>query len=986
MKSISTKITTAGNGLLIAHDKTIDSLVELLKTDIQKGLSKNVIAKRQIQYGLNEIPVVKGSFWQVYLAPLFDTLITVYLIMTGILLVLAAILALSGDFSNVTQAAQWLVIVIINFAIAIVQQGRAQKKMDALQKLSVGKARVIREGIVEEIDVIELTPGDLIELSQGDAIPADSRLIESTNLLVNEASLTGESMPFSKAEDGSAPIDIDTPIGQRSNMLFKGTFIQTGKCKAIVSNIGPQTELGQISSELAELNTADIPLRKKINLLGIYLTLIMLIFLSLTVIFTIYELSESNQLGNLNLFSQKIINNIVTSMSIMPINIPLLTTIVLLTGVLAMANQRVIIRNLSAIESLGRISILSSDKTGTITRSQMTIKRVWDNKYLYGVTGHGYGPSGQIFPIETKASTNLNEEFVPDELHLATSGSPLELILISGMLNNNAEILVEDVVEATGQTSWKATGSATDAALLALFNKSGLNKVEIRQNYNQVREYTFDSGVKRMSAIYQDDKPGYIVFTKGATEVLVDRCSRIGYPDHEEKFSTERRKEVKNLVDEFATLGFRVITLCYKRIQELPEKKQEAREEVEQDLVYLGFVCVFDPPREGVKEAVSEAISAGITPIMITGDSPVTAATIAREVGMLQEGMEVHEGLEIESLSENSFFNTAVFARVSPQHKQIIIERYQSRGNVVAMTGDGVNDALALSMADAGICMGITGTDVAKQASDIVIADDSYVSIISGARQGRGLYQKIRLMIMFYIGVNIGEALIFFGTSFIPNFELLDTWQRIYIFGIVHAIPPLAIIFDQISRDIMDRDPIDTAGIFNKQLLFGMLSFSLVLTIMGYLVYFGTYNGTFIPVNEFNGAGFKPEYYMEGVNSFLKAKNIAHAKARTMLITLLYIAEPLFVLSIRRMDKSIFKSIREDRYWFVYLAVFSMPLLHVTLMYLPFIQDIFANLGITADIIYLDISDWIICLIAGILPVLSLELYKLYKRNKGVYF
>jgi Ca2+-transporting ATPase len=433
-----------------------------------------------------------------------------------------------------------------------------------------------------------------------------------------------------------------------------------------------------------------------------------------------------------------------------------------------------------------------------------------------------------------------------------------------------------------------------------------------------------------------------------------------------------------------------------KELEQIPKKAKNERETVENDLTFLGIVAVLDPPREGVREAVLEVINAGITPIMITGDSPKTAGTIAREVGMLSGNQEVHEGHDIEYLTDESFFNTTVFARVSPQHKQIIVEKYQAKGKVVAMTGDGVNDALALSMSDAGICMGMTGTDVAKQASDIVITDDSYLTIVTGVRQGRTLFQKIRLMIMFYIGVNLAEGLVYFGSSFIGNFFidgffLLDTWQRIYIFSIVHSIPPMALIFDISPRDIMKRSPIDTAGIFNKQLLFAMLSFSLVLTTVLYIAYFGSYTGI-IPFNDVNGSYASIHSFIQfqdplNNSTALWPTSPEQLKARTMMLSVIYIAEPIFVLSIRRIDKSLIQSLKEDGFWFAYLMVFSMPVFHVLNMYFPFIQDTLNSLaGFRFDVIPLDIIDWIIVLILGSLPIISLEYYKKRNRDKGQFF
>ena len=972
---------------IYGYDIPLDQVFSELQSS-DNGLSQEDVTKKLQSIGKNEIPKIKGSIWQVYFAPLFDTLITVYLIMTAVLLFLSMYLIIvAKDFSNVTQAAQWLVVVAINFIIAIVQQNKAQKKMDALQKLSTASVKVVREGKELEIDVTEIVPGDIIELNTGASIPADCRIIKSVNLLVNEASLTGESVPATKTEDGSEILKLDTPIGERHNMIFRGCFIQTGNVRAVVVNTGLRTEIGKISDDLAKLNTGEIPLRTKVNQLGKYLSIAMISFLTILTAYTLWQILPDPNWNALELV-QRFINNIVTAMSIMPINIPLLTTIVLLTGVLAMAQHKVVIRNLSGVESLGRISVLASDKTGTITKSQMTVKRIWDGEHLYAVTGLGYGPSGVIFPI--KNEDDIHEENALSEMFIQKDSS-LELLLTSGFLNNNASILIEEVPNSTERMSWKAAGSPTDAAILALFSKSGLNRDEISQNYVVLREYPFDSAVKRMSKIVKSSDDKHYLFCKGATEVLLDRLTNIGTLTSQKSLDETRKREIKEMVDYYAGQGYRVIMLTFKQLSGLPEKSTNEREQMEKDLTFIGIVCVLDPPREGVKEAVGEAISAGITPIMITGDSPVTAGTIARNVGLLQTHQEVHEGNEIKYLTDDNFFNTSVFARVSPQHKQIIVERYQKVNKVVAMTGDGVNDALALSMSDAGISMGITGTDVAKQASDIVITDDSYVSIVKGVRQGRGLFQKIRIMIMFYIGVNLAEALVYIGTSFIPNFYLLDTWQRIYIFSIVHSIPPLAIIFDQFPRDIMNRTPIDTAGIFNKQLFYAMLCFSLVLSVMLYVVYFGTLNST-IPFDAgINNISQLPNVKFSIPNdsstNFLWPTDPFQMKARTMMVTVIYIAEPLFVLSIRRIDKNIIKSIKEDGHWFVYLMVFSMPVFHLIMMYIPSIQNALTGLaGIRFDVMPLSLTDWLIAIVAGLLPIISLEVAKAYARSKKVFF
>ncbi len=598
----------------------------------------------------------------------------------------------------------------------------------------------------------------------------------------------------------------------------------------------------------------------------------------------------------------------------------------------------------------------------------------------------------RFFLIEDESSTDVDESTVPKDIQCVTAGSPLELLVISGKNNNDAELSSEEI-ETTGQTIWKSTGNPTDAALLALFHKSGLDEKDISQKYQLQREYPFDSSLKRMSKTFveTDQNPGYIVFTKGATEMIIPRCPKIVENGEIKEWVPERKESLLKFINSFAELGYRILSFAYKRIKELPPKNKEERGLIESDLVYLGFVCLLDPPREDVKEAVGECHSAGITPIMITGDSKVTGGTIATQIGLLGTNQYVQEGRVAGILKDEEFEKSVVFGRVSPQDKQTIVERYQEQDRVVAMTGDGVNDALALSMADAGVAMGIAGTDVAKQVSDIIIADDSFSSVVTGIREGRGLYHKIRIMIFFYICVNVAEALVYFGGSLLPvdNFYLLNNWQRMYIFSIAHALPPMAIIFDRFSAGITERKPIDSEGIFSKRLVYALIITAVSLSVVLYIVYFLSYEGI-IAVTGFNRQGYVPEEMyslIEEPIDIFAALDWSHAKARTMMHTVIYLTESILVLSIRRIDKSLIQSFKEDRFWLAYLCVFSLPILHLCIMYVPGIQEIIVDLaGINFEIIQLDLIDWGICIVAASFPIVMLETYKWYCRKKGQFF
>ncbi|MBY9000827.1 MAG: cation-transporting P-type ATPase [Candidatus Heimdallarchaeota archaeon] len=951
---------------LCPHHQPIDKISEELNTDIRFGLHDEEADKRLEQYGPNVIPKIKGSVWQIYLAPLFNWLINIYLIVSSLLIFMA--IWVDGVIG---QIGFWLIIIVFNIGFTIFQQVRAQFKLDALHKLSAPCSTVIRDGVPSQIGAVDLVPGDLIELDQGDRVPADSRIIYASNCLVNESALTGESVAVEKIHNPKDILKEDTPISLRSNMLYTGTFIEVGRANAIVVNTGIYSELGRLSTELQEIGTSDIPIRAKVNRLAKWLGLTVLAYLVISIGYkTIYYYTVS---GDQPLPNQ-IVDSITTSMAIMPISIPLLTTLILLTGVLSMAKDRVIIRNLSAVETLGRSSVLCSDKTGTITTNMMTIQRLWDTKQFYGVSGIGYSNKGAIVPLGDEPDNFSEDMYIPDSIKPFAEDSDLEFLLVGGMLNNNAHLIVEEVFEPHHQVSWKTTGDPTDGAFLALFNKSGLDDKVFKDQYGYIMEYNFDSTLKRMSKTYQD-KEGYTLFCKGATETILPLCTNIGSPSASRELTEGDIKTIKDHVSDFASKGYRVISLAI-RPMEKDTLLSHNREESEQGLVYNGFVCMLDPARYGVGGAVKECHKAGVTTIMITGDSPLTARAIAKEVGIVQKDGLAVEGNDITKLSEEEFFNTRIFARVSPQHKQIIVSKYQETGKIVAMTGDGVNDALALTMSDVGICMGITGTETAKQASDVIIADDSFTSTVLGIREGRGLFDRIRIMIFFYIALNIAEAILYFTSSFIPGFTLVTSFQRVYIFSTAHLIPPFAFIFDSISQEIMEYPPKDDEDIFNRRYVGALVVLSLTLAFASVLVYSLAYFGI-IPPSPFNVKNILD----------LSVSQQQHAKAQTMLISIIVISESLVVLLLRRLNKPVHKSLKEDWKWIVMLLVIAVPILHVIVMYSPWIQDIILIFFKDPYVFLpLGVIDWLVVFGAIAIPLTALELYKWYIRKKKLFF
>ncbi len=961
------------------YNLSISEIEQKLETQRSNGLTNKHVDERTKRLGPNEVVTKSQSKLKIYLAPLFDTLITIYLIMTAVLIVLSIWVP-----KIINQVAFWFFIISFNMAIAIFQQFRAQKKLDALKKLAPLKTQVIRDGKPMEVLATKLVVGDLIELGLGDRIPADLRIISSSDLTINEASLTGESKAVTKAKDGEAGLPLDTPLAERKNMLYLGTFVQTGSTKAIVTQIGNNTELGQIASQISEMQTMDIPLRRRINLLGKRLGSIMLFFLIVSMIYKIYERSKHNY--SIEIFARDLSSSITTAMSVIPINIPLLTTIILITGVLNMAKKKVIVKELSVVETLGRTSVLCSDKTGTMTTSKMTVTRVWDTENYYGVSFNSEG-NANVYPIDEHNRYDINgtNGLVIDELDIVARNSSLELILSSITLNNDATIVIEDNYGQAGLTSWEVFGNATDGALLVLGYRSKLDINYITNRYELLKSYPFNSSIKRMSKLFRDHEEGdLMLFSKGAAEVMIPKCSYYGNEGTKNVKPLEEstKESILNDIRQFANLGYRVVTIAYRAFYEEPQAKspEEEREWMENELVLIGFVCLLDPPRPNVKIAVKKLDSAGIFPIMITGDSPDTARTIATQVGVLDPDEIVIQGKDISKLSDEDFFKVSVFARVSPQDKLVIVDKYQQRGDIVAMTGDGVNDSLAITRADAGIAMGITGTEVAKEAADIILADDSYVSLVDGVEQGRALFEKIRMIIFFFIAINIAEGLVYIISSFIPDLFLLNNIQRAYIFSIVHGIPPMILIVDTIADDTMKLKPRQHDNILSRNLTVTMtiyaLSFSLILGLSYYLTYTGV-----LPVNAENLSGFLPTLY-SGHNNPLLPVSYEQAKARTILITIIYLSESFMIFSIRRINQDIITSMKQSGLLIWFLVLFA-PAMHVILMYSVFFQNTLGILGLNIALIALSLVDWIFVILAAVSPILILELMKLIYRKFG---
>ncbi|MFX0134486.1 MAG: cation-translocating P-type ATPase [Candidatus Hodarchaeota archaeon] len=935
-----------------------------LKTNPNKGLTEKEAQKRLEKYGFNEIPKVSKGFIKIYLAPLFNWLIVIYLV-SSVLLFLAVI---SGIGGNLTFIGLTLFIVLLNCMVAIIQQYRATKKLKALRELTAPTSTIIRDGQKKEIQTREIVVGDLLVLNQGDKIPADSRIIESYNLVVNEASLTGESEPVRKEEKGKAIGKKDPAIGERSNMVFYGTYITTGNGKSIVVKVGGDTEIGKISHGLEEAGTSEIPIRQKMNNFGKWLGLIILILWVITLLL-IWIASGFQRL--------EFVESLNSALDLMPINIPLLVTIVLITGVLSMAHVGVIIRNLASVDSLGRVSVVCSDKTGTLTKNQMSIGHVWTNGSIFRVTGSGYSPEGEIILMDDPKNPIYVKHI--DEYPY------LKLLLTSGFLNNNSA-LIRNEINVSGRSipKWDVIGSPTEGALMVLFQK-GMGDY-LLDDFKSITEYPFDSSLKRMTKLYKRDH-AYYSFTKGASEILIPLCTKILYNDTEIAFTEEVKDKVLEIVNLYANQGYRILSLCYKMMDMIPPEGDEGRELSESDLIYIGFVTILDPPREGVRESVKQCYEAGVDVVMITGDSPTTAKAIATQIAIVtDENDVVVEGKRVKDIEKyEEFEKIKVFARVSPEHKEDIVKKYQEQKKVVAMTGDGVNDALALNLADVGIAMGITGTDVAKEASDMVISDDSFNSIVTGINHGRGIFARIRAVVFFYIAINVFEGIVQFILAIVLNLPyFLDEafyYQWIFLSITLHVFPGLVLTFDTTSKDVMKEKPRDSEEILTKNTVGLLFIYGILLAVSMLLVYYITFSGVYgVSFENWNFGALNDLYlYSDGVN-------LVEGKTLTMLMTTLFFCESFLVFQIRRPNKSLIKSFIEDSKRRNYLIIGLLFAVFLMLMYIPGVQVFLADSGINFMFMYLTGLDWLVCFLISLICIISFEIVKYIARMKNISF
>jgi len=735
-----------GGMFLIPHSCNLDDLKKHLDTDYDKGLDSGRARRLLLEYGENRLKAGrKKTSLQKFLDQFKDVMILILLAAAVVSFVIAVI---EGNRSELFEPFLILLIVVLNAIMGVLQENKAEKALEALKSLSAPHAKVIRDGREQVIDAAGLVPGDIILLEAGDFIPADARLIKSVNLKSEESALTGESMPTDK-DAGKTPEE-NAPLGDRHNMVYSGCSITYGRGIAVVTATGMKTEMGRIANLLENAEEAKTPLQERLAQLGKYLGIAAL--LACAVIFAI---------GIVSGMRVKDIFMIAVSLAVsaIPEGLPAIVTIVLAIGVQQMAKKNAIVRRLPAVETLGSASVICSDKTGTLTQNRMTLVKAY------------YDGMEAAEDVGTENSENIRK------------------LLLYGTLCSDG------VIEVEGD-GVKHIGDPTETAIVLAAYRNGMEKKELERKYPRLAEIPFDSERKAMSTVH--DMDGKItVIVKGAFDVMAPKC--IGG-------NLERARELN---DRLSKDALRVIAIASKEIDKVPESPKP--DELETGLNFMGLVGIIDPPRPEAYEAVQICRKAGIKPVMITGDHVITASAIARELGILQEGDMAISGTELASMNDEELADRvdsiSVYARVSPEDKIRIVQAWQKKGEIVSMTGDGVNDAPALKAADIGCAMGITGTDVAKGAADMTLTDDNFATIVEAVKQGRGIYDNIKRGVAFLLGTNIGEILTVFFAMVMWQKTPLISIQLLWINLVTDSLPAISLGMEEIKNDVMNRKP-----------------------------------------------------------------------------------------------------------------------------------------------------------------------------------
>jgi len=928
-----------------SHGKPIEELVSGFQTHLERGLTRQEAQERLGKFGPNELTERPRPGFFALLWDQFNN----YLV---IILIIAALVSLAlGEY---VDSIAIMFIVVLNAVVGVIQESKAEQALAALKKMSAPNAQVIRDGHQITIQGREIVGGDIVLLEAGNYVPADLRLVESVNLKIEEASLTGESVPVEKK--AAVVLDKDIPLGDRKNTAFMGTLITYGRGKGLVTGTGMNTQIGLIAEMIQSFEAEDTPLQKKLEHLGKVLGTACLAICALVFVYGLFRdthLADALNSGFLNYLEAEkkdIINLFMTAVSLaiaaVPEGLPAIVTICLALGMQRMIKHHALIRKLPAVETLGCATVVCSDKTGTLTQNQMTVVQGWAGGKRFRITGEGYSPNGEFF-----AGT---EPFDPRTDPDAT------LLFHGALVCNDAKL--EERSDEEGKRSWQIIGDPTEGAMVVAAAKSGYRRGELEKALPRIQEIPFDSDRKRMATIHSHDGgeaqasvsgfsyPPVFAFVKGAPDVILDLCGDRLESGQAVGLTEDTRKAILEQNRDMAGNALRVLAVAYRPLQEVPAVVSP--ETVEKDLIFIGLLGMIDPPRPEVVEAIKVANGAGLKSVMVTGDYKDTAEAIARDIGLLTPGGLVLTGPEIEKLSDEELAAKTdkldVCCRVSPQHKTRIVDAFKARGHVVAMTGDGVNDAPALKRANIGVAMGITGTDVAKQTADMVLTDDNFASIVAAIEQGRIIYSNIRKFVYFLLACNVGEILIIFTAMLVGMPIPLRPVQLLWLNLVSDGAPALALGLEKGDPDIMKHPPRSPKEpIINRDMAIGIGVIGVVDAIAILTVFY-------LALQRYPG-------HLEA--------------AQTMAFVALCTSEMIRAFTARSEYHSVFSIGVFSNRWMIWAVGVSF-LLVLMVVYVPFLRPFFDTVPLTA-------GDWLFMLPFFFASPVAMELLKIYFRKRA---
>ena len=968
-----------------------------LGVDPNTGLSQAEAERRLAQYGPNELasapPVPK---WKKFLAQFKDPLVYLLLAATGISLIAwfiekanAAPGAEGGEILPF-DAIVIVLILIVNAVLGYIQESKAEEAVEALSQMTAPQTNVLRDGKIARINTVDVVPGDMVVLGEGDSIPADGRLLAAASLRVAEASLTGESVPVGKNVDTLAEAKA---LGDRANMVFNGTSVTQGTGRAIVTSTGMRTQVGKIADLLQATDDDDSPLQKEMN----YVSKILGIAVCIIAAVVLVALALTEGFNDIHDVIDSLLLSVSLAVAAVPEGLAAILTVVLALGVRRMAEHHAIVKKLHSVETLGSASVICSDKTGTLTRNEMTVERVVTPSGEVQLTGTGYAPEGRMVAISDAGLTSTPSP--------AQEAAQLEAVatLAVGALANDGELRENTGAgdgSAASDITWEAVGDPTEVSLIVAARKVKADRKYA--NYTRVGEIPFTSDRKRMTVVAQDntDAGRLTVFAKGAPDVLLGYCSRIAVNGAVRPMTQGDRQQILAAVERLSAEAYRTLGQAYRplgtaSLAAVPGVRINAAGHVadiadqsdvlESDLIWVGMVGIIDPPRTEVRDSVAEAHRAGIRTVMITGDHPLTAARIASDLGIIETDRngsaagaddlsgKVLTGVQLDELPDEQAFDNAtreisVYARVAPEHKLKIVESLQRQGNIVAMTGDGVNDAPAVKTADIGVAMGITGTEVTKQSAKMILADDNFSTIVEAVREGRGIFDNIRKFLRYLLSSNVGEVFTVFGGVMLAGFlgitqpgsqgvtvPLLAT-QLLWINLLTDAAPALAMGVDPSTDDVMARKPRKlTDRVIDGQMWGDIIFIGLIMAAV-----------TLIGMDMHLAGGLFTDRSVDAVGH-----DAQMTEARTMGFTILVFAQMLNALCSRSHDQSVFVGLFANKW--LWAAIALSTLLQVAVIYVPFLNAAFGTMPLSA-------GAWAECLGLAMVVLVASELRKCVLR------